>query len=232
MSPPLPTPGGQPGIGAFTVTCASRINASPETCLQVCRDTAKYAEWNAFVPWVTIASQPSGPSDPAEDAVLKVGTKFIFHANMNVGQTAPQPPPAKESLTATDELVVRRLGPVDEAVAEDRDANAVAERVFAEHGMAGAEGRKSRLRISWGFSGSKMPSWVLRSERVQEFHRVELGSGEVVTDYLCWETFGGLLSQVVKLSVGGKVQIGINTWGEGLKTAAEAMEGGKGAEPK
>jgi hypothetical protein len=233
MSPPLPTPThGQPGIGAYTITCATRIDAPPETCLQVCLDTAAYQEWNRFVPWVTITKQPSGQ---AESTTLQKGTRFIFHVDMNVrqpGRIEPFTAPPKEALTTTDELIVTRLGPVDETADQDREVNAVAKRIFTEYGMAGEERRKTRLRVAWGFSGEgskSWPSWVLRTERVHEFHLVELEDGRSATDYLCWETFGGVLAPVLRVVVGTKVRNGFGAWMSGMKGAAEAIEERKGA---
>jgi hypothetical protein len=226
MSPLLPTPiNGYPGIGGFTVTCATRINASPETCLQVVLDTAKYSEWNPFVPYATITHQPSEETTPPTSTTLQKGTKFTFHVDMDVGTKTATPPLPKESLTKTEGLVVTFLGPVDETVEKDKEVNAVAEGIFADKAITGK--RTSRLRVCWGFDPENRayPHWLLRSERIQEFHLVETEDGRAVTDYVCWETFGGMLTPVMRLVVGAKVQNGVSAWMEGLKKAAEAIEG-------
>ncbi|KAH8907441.1 hypothetical protein BR93DRAFT_958106 [Coniochaeta sp. PMI_546] len=235
MSPPLPTPTyGQPGTAAYTITCATRIDAPPETCLQVCLDTARYQEWNRYVPRVTVTKQPSGQGEE-DSATLRDGTRFVFYVDMEVGRpdfTKPFVAPPKEALRATDELVVTRIGAVDETAERDREVNGVARRVFAQYGMEGEGQRKDRLRVAWAFSGEgggTWPLWVLRAERVHEFHRVELGDGRTVTDYLCWETFGGLLTPVLRVVVGTKVQNGFDAWMNGMKWAAEEIERRKGA---
>ncbi|KAB5547098.1 hypothetical protein GE09DRAFT_1190926 [Coniochaeta sp. 2T2.1] len=131
--------------------------------------------------------------------------------------------------TLTPELVVTRLGSVDEDSKADKEVNAVAEKVFAEHGLklAEEEKKKDRLRLAWAFSGKgkgRYPSWMHRAERVHEFHGVELEDGRAVTDYCCWETSGGVLSRVVRWWVGAKMRKGCYVWGIMLRVMAERVE--------
>ncbi|ROV88922.1 hypothetical protein VSDG_08915 [Cytospora chrysosperma] len=78
-----------------------------------------------------------------------------------------------------------------------------------------AEGEGKGWRIAW--KPTTYPSWVLRSERVQEF--VDDGHGN--TEYTCWETMYGPLAYVVKLTVGTKLEKAFQCWGEDLKKRAE-----------
>lgn len=79
------------------------------------------------------------------------------------------------------------------------------------------EGERKGWRIAW--KPTTYPSWVLRSERVQEF--VDDGHGN--TEYTCWETMYGPLAYVVKLAVGTKLEKAFQCWGEDLKKRAEEM---------
>lgn len=56
----------------------------------------------------------------------------------------------------------------------------------------------------------------LHSERVMEF--VEGNGG---TDYVCWETFGGLLGSVVKTTVGGQLADRFGDYARDLKAYVE-----------
>lgn len=61
-----------------------------------------------------------------------------------------------------------------------------------------------------------MPEYLLRTERVQEFIEGEGGKG---TDYVCWETFYGVLAPLTKIAVGNKVVAGFKLWGQDLARA-------------
>lgn len=84
------------------------------------------------------------------------------------------------------------------------------------------------LRVAWAASG--FPGFLLRSERVQEFVEVEGVDGGARCEYFCWETFYGLLAPVVRLSVGGKLEVAFRAWMDGLKKFVE--ERGKGGATK
>lgn len=82
-----------------------------------------------------------------------------------------------------------------------------------------AEGENRGWRIAW--KSTSYPSWVLRTERVQEF----VADGHGNTEYTCWETMYGPLAYVVKLAVGGKLGKAFQCWGEDLKKRAEDSAG-------
>ncbi|KUI56117.1 hypothetical protein VP1G_03528 [Cytospora mali] len=77
------------------------------------------------------------------------------------------------------------------------------------------KGERKGWRIAW--RSTSYPSWMLRSERVQEF--VDDGHGN--TEYTCWETMYGPLAPVVRLAVGSKLGTGFQCWSEDLKKRAE-----------
>lgn len=117
-------------------------------------------------------------------------------------------------------LEVSALEPID-----DNDDN-------HEDGQTGQRRRRG-WRIAWRQRPSlMMPSWMLRSERVQEFVEVATadgtgaGGGEPETEYRCWETFYGVLAPVVRLAAAKQVEGGFDAWLAGMKGVAE---GGKQA---
>lgn len=75
--------------------------------------------------------------------------------------------------------------------------------------------------MAWKTRGP-VPGMMLRSERVHEFLEAEDGDG---TDYVCWETFYGLLAPVVRMAVGPKLERGFGAWMEDLKDRAESLDG-------
>jgi len=89
------------------------------------------------------------------------------------------------------------------------------------------DGRRAGWRVAWRTRPTlTLPSWMLRAERVQEFVEAEADPGTgagVETEYVCWETFYGVLAPVVRTVVGTKVAAGFNAWAEGLKARAEEL---------
>jgi len=79
------------------------------------------------------------------------------------------------------------------------------------------DGRKG-FRIAWKSTG--WSHWQLHSERVMDFVEVEDG----VTDYICWETFGGVLSIAVKATVGGTL---VDRFGDYARDVKAFLEKGK-----
>lgn len=217
---PLPTPTyGPPGLGSFTVSSSTRINASPGTCLQIILDVNKYPEWNRFVPSVTIDSPSSTAQSHFGPDTLQLGTKFTFHVNMEAGIPST---PATSRPTA---LVVTGLSEVDE-MGEQTEVD----RIFDQL-VAGGGGVGMRHRLAWGPRGSwSMPSWMLRSERVQEFRLVERegddrDKGLSACDYVNWETFYGVLAPVVRMAVGAKLEACFGVWERDLRRRAEGVDG-------
>lgn len=87
------------------------------------------------------------------------------------------------------------------------------------------QGERKGWRVAW--KSTSLPSWVLRSERVQEV--VDDGGGN--TEYTCWETMYGPLAPVVRLAVGGKLEKAFDCWTEDLKKRAEEVVEKEGAPP-
>ena len=78
------------------------------------------------------------------------------------------------------------------------------------------EGEKG-YRIAWKSTGYS--HWQLHSERVMVFLEREGGRA---TEYVCWETFGGVLGSVVKAMVGGQLVDRFGDYARDVKGFAEA----------
>jgi len=85
------------------------------------------------------------------------------------------------------------------------------------------EGKKG-YRIAW--KGSGWAHWQLHSERVMEFVEVELGEGEMGTEFSCWETFGGILGPVVKAVAGEQLVERFGDYQRDVKAYLEGDEKG------
>lgn len=80
------------------------------------------------------------------------------------------------------------------------------------------DGRKG-YRIAWKSTGRA--HWQLHSERVMEFVETEEGT----TDYVCWETFGGILGIAVKKTVGRQLVDRFGDYAKDVKGFVEAEQG-------
>ncbi|KGO75347.1 hypothetical protein PITC_002010 [Penicillium italicum] len=174
-------------------------------------NTSTWPSWNAFVPRVTIRSQPPPDPSPTTSApdptpaststptsqptntsiklspILQKGTKFTLHVRMDTTSTKPQP--------ATDIHVI---------VSEYRAPN-------TETGEVG--------RIVWcadpKASGSFPPS-LLTAERIHEITAVEGG-----TEVRNWEAQVGWLVYVVRWMYKVKLQANFEMWVANLKAFVE-----------
>jgi len=83
------------------------------------------------------------------------------------------------------------------------------------------DGERKGFRIAWISRG--WSHWQLHSERVMEFIETEFEDGTRGTEYICWETYGGLLGPAVKGFVGTKL---IDRFGDYAKDVKGFCEGG------
>ncbi|KAH8885676.1 hypothetical protein GQ53DRAFT_751024 [Thozetella sp. PMI_491] len=191
--PGIPTPTYGPG-GSFSVACSTRIAASPAVCAETILQHGSYPSWNRFVRAMTVDSPNPAPSAP--------------------GTAAPDAPVFTQGgpdylATGVDITLHVHL----DALREDSSERLTPITVCAVERLHG-DGREG-WSVAWKPRG--MPYYMLRSERVQEF--VEAPGGE--TEYICWETFYGLLAPVVKFMVGRQLITGFGVWMEDLKKEAE-----------
>jgi hypothetical protein len=188
-----------------------------------------------------LASSPTTDSRPT---LLSLGAKFVFDVYMD-----PETPSSSGRDTPLEVTFLERIdghtvdGQAQDAEASrdkknERSKSATSEQAAAdqddqlEHqeqrpiSKATVQQPRAGFRVAWKMSG-KMPSWLLRSERVQEFIEVPnpLNSPEgTVTNYVCWETFYGVLAPVVRLAVGSQLIRGFQVWMNDLKKRSEEIE--------
>jgi hypothetical protein len=196
------------------VLAKTRIAAPPSRVLQTIRNTTAWAEWNSFCPRCTLAAairkdtkNSDSKSKPGIASGQVAGEEAFWSGKagwLDLGSVA-----VVEVFMHGDGLVPGRK--------RTREQGVVVTRLEALDGEEAADGgreRRSGYRIAWKSTG--WAHWQLHSERVMEFIEVEAetegegdGEGEgangkagVETEYVCWETFGGVLGPVVKATVG------------------------------
>lgn len=189
----LPTPSHGPG-GSFTLACSTAISAAPSACLVAVLKPTTWSQWNTFVPRAIIAEYPSSPPSIPAGLDLKSDVETEEALVPDTLVTFDVHMNLDEKVTNHQSILVTRLEELD--------------------------GQRKGFRVAWKAEG--FPSFLLRSERVQEFVEVE-GEGAVACEYFCWETFYGLLAPVVRLSVGGKLVTAFGAWMSGLKTFVEGV---------
>ncbi|KAK1758613.1 hypothetical protein QBC47DRAFT_375240 [Echria macrotheca] len=192
-------------LGTWSLDCAERFAAPPAVCLEVIRDAGSYGKWNAFCRRMSISKQPDpipptlggfdGSGGEDDQVLLHLGTEFSMDAYINFEDPAGSPRPTA--------LVVSVLEPIREGEGEG-------ERIVG-------------WRIAWRTRPTMfLPSFMLHSERVQEF--VDDGRGG--TRYTCWETFHGVLAQTTRVVVGKKLLRAIDRWTADLGERALHLHSG------
>ncbi|EON98780.1 putative polyketide cyclase dehydrase protein [Phaeoacremonium minimum UCRPA7] len=141
---PTPSFGGN---GSFTLSCSTRIAASPDTCLGVLLKTGDYPSWNPLIPKVTMDAPPAHPeTDEAKlppahlrgaDYVAK-GTLMTFEVHVELNP---------DKITNRTPIECTMLEPFP--------------------------GERKGWRLAW--KPTSFPEWFMRSERIQEV--VDDGNG-------------------------------------------------------
>lgn len=83
---------------------------------------------------------------------------------------------------------------------------------------------KVGVRIAWRIKG-RVATFLTKSERVQEFVQTKTADGRDVVEYVCWETFYGILANTMKNNYERELQVGYSAWMDGLKAQAEKIAG-------
>ncbi|KAL1856940.1 hypothetical protein VTK73DRAFT_8174 [Phialemonium thermophilum] len=163
-----------------------------------------------------------GDAIPAGPGYLTLGTKFVFDVHMDLDEEAGSADANNQTVTGrATSLEVSILEAITADQDDGGDRNKTQRRSDSET-VLGDRKRKTGIkrgkgwRVAWKTRG--MPGWMLCSERVQEFWEADDGSG---TEYVCWETFYGMLAPVVRWAVGEKLKRGFGAWSEDLKKRAE-----------
>ena len=184
--------------GTLSVLAKTRISATPSAVLEVIRNTNDWKEWNTFCPHCVIS--------PEKDKIL------------STSQTDPSLPvgnPGWLEVGSVAKIDVFMSGDgLVEGRKKSRDQEIVVTRVEKL-----SDGRNG-FRIAWKSTG--WSHWQLHSERVMDFVEVEEG----VTEYICWETFGGILSRAVKAAVGATLVDRFGDYARDVKAFLEKREDG------
>ncbi|KAI0521859.1 hypothetical protein F5B22DRAFT_506568 [Xylaria bambusicola] len=189
--PPIPVPTYGAG-GVFTVACAAELAAPALQCLEKVLDLPHYGSWNTFIPRAEVLT--SGPDDNA---------------------SAPLPPEV-QALAARPGFVSPGARIRFDAVMSGSWTRSVELDVSFLEAFDPADGGGKAYRVAW--KGTSFPTFLLRSERVQEFVEYVAEDGSVRTKYANWETFGGLLGYVLPRE---QIVAGFEKWTVGLKKAVE-----------
>ncbi|KAI1112148.1 hypothetical protein F5Y14DRAFT_278876 [Nemania sp. NC0429] len=191
--PPIPVPTLGAG-GVFAVACSTRIAAPALASLEKVLDLSSYGSWNTFVPKASLLSAATSTSTSTSTET-------------------------ETALPAELRAIVSRPGYVSSPGARIRfhpDMSPTAVDLEVTALEAFDDGEVRGYRVAWKAVG--MPSFLLRSERVQEFVEHVLPDGAVETRYACWETFGGVLAYLVPR---GQLESGFGRWMDGLKKVVE-----------
>lgn len=176
-----------------------RINAPAKKVFDVLLNVGDYANWNSWIPNVTIRSQPDGtPADAATK--LHSQTRFTFHVIMDA---------AKPQSTTATELMVSDIS------TPEQPTNYISgELLSEEHGFTSDPSKI--YRVSWKSEGGFV-SMGLRTER---FHEV-IPLGENECEVRTWEVMGGPLAYTVKWLFSKTLSQKFLLWCNDLKKQSE-----------
>ncbi|RYP07752.1 hypothetical protein DL764_002324 [Monosporascus ibericus] len=191
---PLPSPTYGAG-GKATIICSAAIAAPPAACLEITLDPATYPSWNKFVPRVTVQSSPPPPLPESTPSA--------------VAQLLEDSPDRQLLLLGTRFRFEAHLQPDSASGGLTRNTDLEIS-ALEEFERGGAKG----LRVVWKMQGDP---WYLKAERIQEF----LGRPDGRCDYVCYETFYGPMTWLVRRFAGPLMVRGFGLWTQGLKKAAE-----------
>ncbi|KAK0119740.1 hypothetical protein ONS95_011175 [Cadophora gregata] len=222
---PIPTPTYGPS-GSFTVLAKTFIpNATPAEVLATIRNTNTWSQWNGFTPTFTFS--PSSVVNPASGSFQKTKTTPVSKAGSESLGSPSDPAlvtgkPGWLDPGSAGEMAVFMSGDgLVEGIKKSRDQGiivTVLELLTAS--MNAPRDEKKGYRIAWKSVG--YAQWQMFSERVTELVEVdEEGQGgeegRKGTEYVCWETFGGVLGPVVRLAVGGTLKVRFMEYADGLR---------------
>lgn len=177
ITDPIPVPTHGPG-GTFSVIARITIPVAPIKVLNLIRDTTTWPVWNTFCPVGVISPKSVRDPSASTDPDLPSG----IEGWLDVGTIAQI-----DVYMSGDGLV--------EGTKRDRTQG-----ILVTYLEKIQKDGKHGYRIAWKSTG--WAHWNLHSERVMEFTEYEMEGGKIGTEYVCWETFGGILASATKLTVG------------------------------
>lgn len=209
FTPALVTPTWPAEQGAFSLSCSTTIRAPLQLLLALMLDTRTYCRWNSFCPGARVTHQPRSTAplpaclrgSPAIEAIanlpctLRDGTSFVMEVCLD--------PKNQPKRMTTPNLQVSHL---EQFTRSDEDGGS-------------GKGARVGVRLAWRIRG-KVAELLTRSERVQEF--VIDPNDPTVTEYVCWETYYGVLAGGMRHLYGKQIREGYSAWMDGLKSFSEA----------
>ncbi|CAG8961638.1 hypothetical protein HYFRA_00006175 [Hymenoscyphus fraxineus] len=179
--------------GSFTILAATVVpSQDPLTVMNLIRDIDGWPRWNTFCPHGKITSRNEKvQAHPGEESWLKIGDQVKFDVHMSGDGLVSGRKRSREQeveVTVMEEIV----GGSGEGTIGPEVWRSEFQREEARRGRKG-------WRVAW--KGVGWSYWQMHSERVMEFYE----DGEGGTEYLCWETFGGVLGPIVRRTVGGQL---------------------------
>jgi hypothetical protein len=164
----------------LTITASAQINAPASFVFDILLDTSTYPEWCTFVPKVVIDSQPEGTSN---NAILRPGTKFTFHAVMGTPGSKPTPTHLLLSDLSTPSTPSSYIS---------------LEGLQAGKFPGYTPDLSTVYRVAW--KGDKV-DFFAKGLNTERFHEV-IVRGEEQCEVRTWEVMGGVLAHTVKWMYG------------------------------
>lgn len=219
VQPALPTPTWPDEQGVFSLSCSSTIRAPLQLVVAIMLDTRTYSRWNAFCPGARVTHQPKSTAplpacvrdSPAISAVanlpwtLRDGTTFVMEVCMDPTKQ-PKRMTTPNLQVSHLEQFTRRANPSTAALESDPTS------------VKSKTGERTGVRLAWRIRG-KIANLLTRAERVQEF--IIDPDDPTVTEYVCWETYYGVLAPPMRHVYGKGIKEGYSAWMDGLRSFAE-----------
>ncbi|EGU76961.1 hypothetical protein IWW34DRAFT_736528 [Fusarium oxysporum f. sp. albedinis] len=198
LGPPLPTPiNGVNALSAFSISYSVMINAPALKCLEKLIDTNTWPYWNALTPRGAITKAPPITDQTTNDSELHevISRPGYLYAGVDFTVDVHMNKNSKQRTNTAAETVDR------------------VERFETDDGRLG-------YRVTWRYIG--MPFFLSHNERIHEFiESVDPTSGEKVTEYIGWETYGGLAALIIKYTIYDRFRDSFQRWRDDFKAATE-----------
>ncbi|KAL6858125.1 hypothetical protein ACO1O0_005577 [Amphichorda felina] len=236
FTPALRTPTWPEVNGTMSIACSTTIRAPLGLILSLLLDARTYPCWNPFAPGINITHQPKSTaplpacvaSDPVLAAIannhstLRDGTAFV----MEVCIDHPGSSSSSSSVQSRPRGRPRSMSSQPHSQAQPLPHSSFRRRTTPNLQVSSLEqferegdGRVG-VRLSWRIKG-KVANLLTRSERVQELVPSVAADGTPCIEYVCWETFYGMLAGTMKACYGRQLEAGYAAWMEGLRGYAE-----------
>lgn len=179
----------------FAIHASTTINAPAAFIFKILLNTTTYPEWCTFIPKVDIDSQAND-----EEALLKVGSRIIFHACMGTPGS---------STRATPLVVTDISTPAQPSAYVPEDTLASDPTYTSDLSIV--------YRVAWASDRSSAFSVEPSAER---FHEV-IVRGEQQCEVRTWECMGGAVAHVVKWMYKSTLEAKFSDWCWELKDYGE-----------